>query len=185
MKLNNKGFTLVELLVMLVVLGILMAITVPNITGILNQTKNNVLIEDVTKMVETAKTKIATKSNISNPQKDKCLVFTLEYLNDSDEFKKGPNDGKYDFYDSFVIVKRVDNKFEYYVRLVEHAKEGDYGVEKAEYKAFKKKYSDFVGPVTTKVGLEDVTELSEVAGLSIINSYCSGSDSIQGFYKEA
>ena len=41
MKLKNRGFTLVELLAMLVVLGILMAVTIPNITGILNQSKEN------------------------------------------------------------------------------------------------------------------------------------------------
>ena len=31
---NNKGFTLIELIAMLTVLGILIAITVPNMTGI-------------------------------------------------------------------------------------------------------------------------------------------------------
>ena len=43
---NNKGFTLVELLAMLVVLGILIGISVPNITGILNQQRETAFIEE-------------------------------------------------------------------------------------------------------------------------------------------
>lgn len=43
---NNKGFTLVEILAMLLVLGIIVAITIPNITGILSGQKENVYIED-------------------------------------------------------------------------------------------------------------------------------------------
>ena len=84
MKLKNRGFTLVELLAMLVVLGILMAVTIPNITGILNQSKENIIKEDVNKMVDFTKVKIESK-NIKKPSKGKCLIFTLDYLDDNDE----------------------------------------------------------------------------------------------------
>ena len=43
---NNKGFTLVEVLAMLVVLGIIIGVTVPKITGIFNNQKNNLISED-------------------------------------------------------------------------------------------------------------------------------------------
>ena len=39
MKLNNKGFTLVELLAAMVILAAIMVIAVPNIMGILNNSK--------------------------------------------------------------------------------------------------------------------------------------------------
>ena len=52
---NNKGFTLVEVLAMLVVLGIIIGVTVPNITGILNSQKTNLIAEDGIKMIENAK----------------------------------------------------------------------------------------------------------------------------------
>ena len=52
---NNKGFTLVEVLAMLVVLGIIIGVTVPNITGILSNQKTNLIAEDGIKMIENAK----------------------------------------------------------------------------------------------------------------------------------
>ena len=55
---NNKGFTLVEVLAMLVVLGIIIGVTVPNITGILNNQKTNLIAEDGIKMIENAKNEI-------------------------------------------------------------------------------------------------------------------------------
>lgn len=39
MKLNNKGFTLVEILAVIVILAIVSAIMVPTVTGVLNQNK--------------------------------------------------------------------------------------------------------------------------------------------------
>ena len=141
MKLKNRGFTLVELLAMLVVLGILMAVTIPNITGILNQSKENIIKEDVNKMVDFTKVKIESK-NIKKPSKGKCLIFTLDYLDDNDDFKSGPNDGKYNKLDSFVIVKREYNKYKYYVRLIENVNGKKYGVEGVDYEKFQNEFKE-------------------------------------------
>lgn len=147
MKLNKRGFTLIELIAMLVVLGILMAVTVPNITGILSQSKTNVLKEAANKMVDTAKVKIASNSKIKKPTQDNCLIFTLDYLDDNDEFKKGPNDGEYDKFDSFVIVKRENNTYKYYVRLIEIVENNGYGIENADYDMFQNNPDEYIGKV--------------------------------------
>jgi len=142
--LNNKGFTLIELLVMMVVLGILMAITVPNISGILSNQKENVLAEDVGKMVDTVKIKMSNKNEIPPLNNNECIKFTLNLLNDNDEFKNGPNGEPYDFDNSFVIVKRNNKKYEYYVKLVE---KGDYGVNTINYDNFVKDPHSKIGKI--------------------------------------
>ena len=129
---KEKGFTLVELLAMLVILGILIGITIPNVTGILKNQKLNIIKTDATNMVERAKTKIAKDSKIIKPAVGHCLIFTLNYLNDHDEFDKGPNGGTYDEFESFVLYTRVNSsggttKFKYYVRLVEKTDSGNFG----------------------------------------------------------
>ena len=48
---KRKGFTLVELLAMLVVLGILMAVAIPNITGILGNQRVNGLKADAESLI--------------------------------------------------------------------------------------------------------------------------------------
>lgn len=123
---KNKGFTLVELLAMLVVLGVLMTVAIPNIAGILNNQKKNTLKTDVTTMVETAKIKIAKNSLMVKPQDGECVVFSLDYLNDNDNINSGPNGGAYEQYESFIIYARnIRNnddpvKYSYYVRLIEN-----------------------------------------------------------------
>lgn len=184
MELNRRGFTLVELLAMLVVLAILMAITVPNISGILGKSKTDIIKEDVTKMVDTAKIKIASDNSIINPAKNKCLVFTLEYLNDNDDYKEGPNGGKYDFFDSFVIVKRVGSKYKYYVRLKELNSSGNYGVNIADYDSFEKDWNNKIDSISNNASLKEAKTPAEVANNSIVKNYCNSADLIQGFYKE-
>ena len=116
---NNKGFTLVELLAMLVVLGILMAVSIPNITGILANNKLNVMRADATKMVDTAKIKFSSIKESKRPTSGKCIVYALNALNDSGDINTGPNGGQYLQYDSFVVIVREAHKYQYYVRLLE------------------------------------------------------------------
>ena len=130
---NNKGFTLVELLAMLAVLAILMGVAIPNITGILKNQKINSIKNDATTMVETAKSKVARNELISNPsEQNKCIVFSLDYLNDNDNIEHGPNGGKYNDYESFVIIQKECNngtcEYKYYVRLIEENTGYAYGI---------------------------------------------------------
>ena len=126
---NNKGFTLVELLAMLVVLAVLMAIVIPNMSGILGNQRLNVIRNDARTMVETAKIKVAKDELIKKPGINKYIVFTLDYLNDNDNIDKGPNGGDYDKYESFVVYAREGNQYKYYVRLIERNDGYNYGIE--------------------------------------------------------
>ena len=75
---NNKGFTLVELLAMLVVLGILIGISVPNITGILNQQRETAFIEEASKLLSTAQMMVSTKREVKRPKDGNCIVFSIK-----------------------------------------------------------------------------------------------------------
>ena len=127
---NNKGFTLVELLAMLIVLGILIGISVPNITGILNQQKETAFVDEAAKLVSTAQMTVSTKKEIKRPADGNCIVLSLGYLDKGEEIKISPDGGEYLRDESFVLVRRVGTKIEYTVRLVETNKAGDvYGVD--------------------------------------------------------
>ena len=123
---NRKGFSLIELIAMIVVLGILMLITVPNIAGILKNNRENIVKEDINKLVANAKTRINTKQAKNPTGLNECIVMSLSYVDSNNDMKEGINGGRYSQGESFVVIrKELENPngniytYRYYVRLVE------------------------------------------------------------------
>lgn len=112
---NKKGFTLIELLATLVILGIIMAVAVPNVVGILTKNRNSTYVEDAKKLATTAEYKY--RSN--NTESKTC--YTLGEL-DSNEFENPPYDGEYLEKESYVEIESGV----YYVTLVEQLPNGGY-----------------------------------------------------------
>ncbi len=172
---NEKGFTLVELLAMLVVLGILMGVTIPNITGILSQSKNNQILEDATKMIETTKIKIATHSTgydkIPKISAGECIVLSLNYLNDNEDIGTGPNEGEYQDYDSYVVYTIEGKQRKYYVRLVEEVKGKYSGIDEVESQVLEKNTYNNIGPISSLKGISEASTPSEVQ--TKINKSCN------------
>lgn len=128
MKLNNKGFTLVELLAAMVILAAIMVIAVPNIMGILNNSKADAYVEDAKKLLSLAEYKIRANPDLRPASVGSCTKLTLKYL-DNSEFKNAPNNGSYDQAKSFVVVTRKADKagkkqYDYAVTIVENIKSG-------------------------------------------------------------
>lgn len=125
MKLNNKGFTLVELLAAMVILAAIMAIAVPNIMGILNNSKADAYVEDAKRMLSLAEYKVRANPGL-RPSTGSCKIL-LENL-DKSEFKNAPNNGTYDLQKSFVVVTRQDQNgkknYTYSVTIVENLENG-------------------------------------------------------------
>ena len=76
-KVNKKGFTLVELLATLVILGLLTVIAAPNIIGILTNTKLNTYISDANKLQTLAEYKFRSDSKITRPGDGQCVILTM------------------------------------------------------------------------------------------------------------
>lgn len=131
---NRKGFTLVELLVMLVVLSILVGITVPNIAGIIRDNKKSIIMDDASRLIDNAKVRVSINEVEYLPQSSgwECTILRLSTLDRNDDFKEGPNDGVYDPNESFVLVKNTGTEFKYYVRLVEIKGDKKYGIDFAD-----------------------------------------------------
>ena len=178
---NNKGFSLVELLAMLVVLAILMGIAIPNISGMLKNQRLNIIKSDASKMVDTTKIKVS-KNKIVKPGNNECLVFSLDYLNDNDNITTGPNGGKYSEYDSFVLYTRKGSRYKYYVRLIEKVKENEYsGFDLVDIDEIKETENNNIQKVTTEYNLSEDKATSKVNldANSRIRSICS---SVRDYY---
>ena len=116
---NNKGYTLVELLATMVILGILMAVTIPNISGISTQNKITKYAEDAKKFKNTAEYMFRGDDAVVKPVNNKeCLIVNLRYVH-GNEYDDPPYGGSYDMDNSFVVMVKSNRRYEYYVQLVE------------------------------------------------------------------
>lgn len=137
-KLNKRGFTLVELLATMVILGILMAVAVPNVVGVLTTNRNKTYVADAKKLVTQAEYKLRSSTSVVKPEKNHCVIMALNYL-DNNEFENPPYGGEYNKYQSYVIIKKTTSgSYDYYVQLDEDisakaTKEGNEGKKKEDY----------------------------------------------------
>ena len=108
-KLNNKGFSMVELLAVIVILGLMMGIAIPNIMGIIKKQKQSTYLEDAKKMISRAEYMVRSNTEVKKPANNNCIVMTLGYL-DNGEFNSPPYGGAYFSYLSYVLIKNVNGK---------------------------------------------------------------------------
>lgn len=131
---NNKGFTLIELIAAITILSIIMLLAVPNVISVVNKNKNQVYINDGRKMVTLAKYRFEMDPNITRPTSNKCVIMTLGFL-DRSELNKGPENGVYVLDSSFVVISYNSSSLEYTYRVQlweEHSK-GEKGLKLTEY----------------------------------------------------
>ena len=126
MKRNNKGFTLVELLAAVVILGILVVVSVPVISNLFDSSRNKMYVSDAKKLISLAEYKVqASSSVIEKPDDGDCILISMLYL-DSNDFDNPPGEGKYLKESSYVVVKNKSGKLEFSAIVVEKVKDGGY-----------------------------------------------------------
>lgn len=185
---NNKGFTLIEVLVALIVLGILMAITVPNIAGIMSNQKTMKYTSDAIRFADSAKTQIFANSlKIKKPKENKCIILSLNYVDKTEELKVGPNNGTYDPYESFIIMSRnkissTIAQYNYYVRLVEKTEDNEkIGIELVNSLELKTDEVELVDNITTEYGINENTTTADLEAIPTISALCT--EGVTSFFK--
>ncbi len=130
---NEKGFTLIELIAVVVILAVIMLIAVPNVVSTINKNKKESFIEDAKKFKAAVEAKITTDTSIEYPNTESVLVFTLKQVG-KNELNESPYGTKYAEDASWVAVAKESktvtstesngvqtktyNQLVYYVHLV-------------------------------------------------------------------
>jgi type IV pilus assembly protein PilA len=125
MKRNRNGFTLVELLAVIVVLGIILVIAIPNVLGIIDNARKDSFAATAKMMASQAKTVAATHAAYlpSANSRGKLIPWTeLDLENTS----KDVDNGSYDTTNSYVVVvKDSTGAMRYFVTLKGSARSVD------------------------------------------------------------
>lgn len=115
---NSKGFTLVELMAVIIILGILLTIAIPNTLSMLERNKKDAYIEDAKKFISLSQYLVEKDKKIEKPKDDtSAVVISLKYLNTSD-IENSPYALKYSENLSFVVLTRHLGRYIYYVNLL-------------------------------------------------------------------
>ena len=100
---NKKGFTLIELIAVVVILGIIMLIAVPNILSTLEKNKKETFLKDAQVLAGAAEYKISSDTSVPEPDTYNIIIFRLADLPTA-ALSESPYGTNYSQTKSFVAV---------------------------------------------------------------------------------
>jgi type IV pilus assembly protein PilA len=122
---NQKGMTLIELLAVIVILGIIAAIAIPSVSGIINKTKNDADISNGLMVINAAKIAVADQDSNILSKVNGGTPVTLEDLNKYgylDDIPTDPHDKTktYSNTKSVITISHAQNteSYTYSIKLV-------------------------------------------------------------------
>jgi type IV pilus assembly protein PilA len=126
---NERGLTLIELLAVIVILGIIVAIAIPAIGAIIDNSKKDAHIANAQQMVSATRLAVSsdpaiagTSGTDTDGKTTVTIEFTMKELNDNGYLERIPkspgNKGPYDQDKSKVVLTKKGNTRTYKVTLV-------------------------------------------------------------------
>ena len=102
MKINDKGFTLVELLAVLAIIAIIGMIAIPNVISVMDNNKKDLMIQDAQKMISLAKAEIVKDREFRDDPIKNEKTYTLSAIDSKNVVVTDPDGGQYDRSNSYV-----------------------------------------------------------------------------------
>ncbi|MFJ5715536.1 prepilin-type N-terminal cleavage/methylation domain-containing protein [Neobacillus sp. NPDC093127] len=95
---DQRGLTLIELLAVIVILGIIAAIAIPSIMGLIDNSKKDAHVSNAIQMVNSVKTAVSADKSLIPADESNPVYLSLDYLLQKgyiEDFKDPDTDGNY------------------------------------------------------------------------------------------
>ncbi|MDD4036332.1 MAG: type II secretion system protein [Bacilli bacterium] len=116
MKGKKKGFTLVELLAVIVILAVILVIAVPNVLSIINKSRNDSFLSTAKMVVSAARLKASTDSTYV-PANNLGAIGILMTDLDVENIQRDVDGGTYGANSYVYVVKDDTGQIHYYITL--------------------------------------------------------------------
>lgn len=132
MRKKELGFTLIEIIAVIVILGIVLTIAVPSISAYINSSRRSAYVADIDAYIKSAMADAIQKKYGSLPEQDEILIVPFKSVTlEKNNTNKSPF-GNFDLERSYIVVlPQVNGNYIGYVYAFDSA---GYGIRNAHYK---------------------------------------------------
>ena len=121
---NKKGFTLIEILAVIIIMGIILIIAVPAVTKYIFKSDRQVYVSNINAYAETIRGKYEMKEYGDYLQEDEIMIVPIKSV----ILEKGDSEnspyGAYDFERSYIIIVPENNKYNFYATVIDETSTG-------------------------------------------------------------
>ena len=149
MKKNNKGFTLVEIIGVVVIIGVIMLIAIPAVSSYIVSSRKSSYISNVSAFIETVRGEYQMKNFGSFLYDDEVMIVPIEAITLDDGDNVETPFGTYNYEKSYIAIVPERNTYQYYAYISDSA---GYGVVGMPSNAASREYLE-------KLSSSDITSL--------------------------
>ena len=121
---NRKGFTLIEVIAVIIIIGVMMLVAVPNVTSYILNSRKASFATDVHAYIETIRAEYEGREYGPYLSDEEIMIVPIEII----VLEKGDSGktpfGNYDYNKSYVVIVPEKNGYQFYANVVDDAKYG-------------------------------------------------------------
>ncbi len=121
---NKKGFTLIEIIAVIVIIGVLLLIAVPAVSSIIFSARNKTYANNASSFMDEVDALYKSKKYGPLLEEDQIMIVPIKDVTfEKNNYSYSPY-GIYDYDKSYVIIVRSNNGYKLYASIIDDTRRG-------------------------------------------------------------